>query len=413
MAIFEYVGIDKKGKNIKGIKESDNLKSLRIALNKEGIFLAKAKESSSSMLSSSKGKGGLSQEIQFQRLFERIKVEDIALATRQLATLLQAGVPMLDSLKALVEQVDNQALKRILAQIKDDVNEGMSLASAMEKHKCFSNVYVNMVKAGETSGALELVLDRLADFTENQSRLRGKVLGALAYPMVMVVIAVLVVAILMTTVVPRITSMFDSAKVQLPLLTRILIGTSKLMASYWWLLILLLGLFCWLFIKWTKTAYGRAKWDKFKLKVPVFGHILQMVSIARFARTLSTLLSGGVPLLTTLQIVRNVVSNDALEKAIDDVREAVKEGQDIAGPLKRSGQFPPMVTHMIAVGEKSGQLEDMLSRIATAYESRAETQVGMLTSLLEPIMILFMGVTIGSIIGAVLVPMMQMSSLAK
>lgn len=413
MAIYEYVGIDKKGKSVKGLKEADSSRALRLSLRNSGIFVTRVKESSSGSSSRHVAKSGLKREISFKSLFERINVESIALATRQLATLLQSGVPMLEALKALVEQVDSEPLKRVLSQVRADVNEGLSLADAMEKHKCFSNVYVNMVRAGESSGALELVLERLADFTEGQSRLRSKVIGALTYPAVMMVVALLVVVMLMTTVLPRITAIFDNAKVQLPLLTRVLIATSAIISSYWWLLIILLAAGFYGLLRLIKTPRGRAKWDRIKLKIPVFGSILQMVSIARFSRTLATLLSGGVPLLTTLQIVRNVVSNDALEMAIDDVREAVREGEDIAGPLKRSGQFPPMVTHMIAVGEKSGQLEDMLSRIATAYESRVETRVSMLTSLLEPIMILFMGVTIGGIIGAVMVPIMQMSTLIK
>jgi general secretion pathway protein F len=412
MAIYEYVGIDKKGKSVKGLKEADSTKSLRIALRTSGIFVTKIKEARVGR-GSAPLKIGFKTEVNFKQLFERINVENLSLATRQLATLLQSGVPMVESLKALVEQVDSQALKRVLSQVRADVNEGMSLADAMAKHKCFSNVYVNMVRAGETSGALELVLERLADFTEGQSRLQSKVIGALTYPAVMIVIAILVVTILMSTVVPKITAIFANAKVQLPLLTRVLIAVSNVMSSYWWLLIILLCLGIWLLLRVLKTPTGRAYWDRTKLRLPVFGSILQMVSIARFARTLATLLSGGVPLLNTLQIVRNVVSNDALEKAIDDVREAVREGEDIAGPLRRSGQFPPMVTHMIAVGEKSGQLEQMLSRIASTYEARVETRVGMLTSLLEPIMILFMGVTIGGIVGAIMMPIMQVSTLVK
>ncbi len=412
MAIYEYAGIDKSGKTVSGTKEADSAKALRISLRSSGIFVTKFKESHGFGSSSIKNIN-LKSEINIKGLFERINVETIALATRQLATLLQSGVPMLESLKALVEQVDNQALKRILSQVRADVNEGSSLADAMAKHKCFSNVYVNMVRAGETSGALELVLERLADFTEGQSRLQSKVMGALTYPLVMMVVAVVVVIVLMTTVVPKITAMFESAKVQLPLMTRVLIAVSSAISSYWWLLIIIFGFGVFLLLRLLKTPKGRAYWDKTKLRIPVFGPILQMVSIARFSRTLATLLSGGVPLLNTLQIVRNVVSNDALEKAIDKVREAVREGEDIAGPLRRSGQFPPMVTHMIAVGEKSGQLEAMLSRIAIAYEARVETRVSMLTSLLEPLMILFMGVTIGGIVGAVMVPIMQMSTLVK
>ena len=412
MAIFQYVGIDKNGKHVKGLKEADSAKTLRSSLRAAGVFVTKISESAGGVISGS-GRVGLKQEINFKQLFERVNVETIALATRQLATLLQSGVPMLESLRALVEQVDNEALKRVLSQVRADVNEGLSLADAMQKHKVFSNVYVNMVRAGESSGALELVLERLADFTEGQSRLQSKVIGALTYPAVMVVVAISVVVILMTTVVPKITSMFASAKVQLPLMTRMLIATSSFLKSYWWLLLLMIALAAYAVMRLLQVPKWHARFDRLKLQLPVFGPIMQMVSIARFSRTLATLLSGGVPLLTTLQIVRNVVSNDALEKAIDDVREAVREGEDIAGPLKRSGRFPPMVTHMIAVGEKSGQLEDMLSRIAAAYESRVETRVSMLTSLLEPLMILFMGVTIGGIVGAVMVPIMQMSTLVK
>lgn len=413
MAMFEYVGIDKAGKKIKGLKEADSPKSLRMALRNAGVYVTAIKESQGALVPGGTGKIGLQTEINLKKLFERINTETIALATRQLAVLLQSGVPMVESLRALVEQVDNEALKRVLSQIRADVNEGMSLADAMSKHKCFSNVYVNMVRAGESSGALELVLERLAEFTEGQSRLQSKVLGALTYPAVMIFVAFMVVVVLMTTVVPKITALFSSAKVQLPLITRMLIAFSSLLSSYWWLLLVLLGLSIYGVARLLKTPKWRARWDLMKLKLPVFGPIMQMVSIARFSRTLATLLSGGVPLLTTLQIVRNVVSNDALEKAIDDVREAVREGEDIAGPLKRSGQFPPMVTHMIAVGEKSGQLEEMLSRIAQAYESRVETRVSMLTSLLEPVMILVMGATIGGIIGAVMLPIMQMSTLVK
>jgi general secretion pathway protein F len=412
MAIFQYVGIDKNGKQVKGLREADSAKALRASLRATGVFVTKVSESAAGAVFGT-GKAGQKNEVNFKQLFERVNVETVALATRQLATLLQSGVPMLESLRALVEQVDNEALKRVLSQVRADVNEGLSLADAMQKHKVFSNVYVNMVRAGESSGALELVLERLADFTEGQSRLQSKVIGALTYPAVMVVVAISVVIILMTTVVPKITSMFASAKVQLPLMTRVLISASSFLKSYWWLLLLMIVLLAYGVVRLLRIPKWHARFDRLKLQLPVFGPIMQMVSIARFSRTLATLLSGGVPLLTTLQIVRNVVSNDALEKAIDDVREAVREGEDIAGPLKRSGRFPPMVTHMIAVGEKSGQLEDMLSRIASAYESRVETRVSMLTSLLEPLMILFMGVTIGGIVGAVMVPIMQMSTLVK
>ena len=245
MANYEYVGIDKKGKSVKGHKEADGVKTLRLALRSSGIFVTKIKETHVGYSALENTKTGLKREVNFKQYFERINVETIALATRQLATLLQSGVPMIESLRALVEQVDNEALKRILSQVRADVNEGLSLADAMAKHKCFSNVYVNMVRAGESSGALELVLDRLADFTEGQSRLQSKVLGALTYPLVMMVVAFLLVLILMTTVVPKITALFASAKVQLPFMTRMLIATSAFLASYWWLVIIFLILVGW------------------------------------------------------------------------------------------------------------------------------------------------------------------------
>ena len=416
MPIYDYKGYDSKGKAVKGLKESDSVKSLRVALRREGVMATEIKEGGGSAFepSGSKNKKGiLSREVRFKMLFDRISVQEIGVSTRQLATLLQAGVPMVDALNALIDQVDNQSLKNIYSEIKSDVNEGISLADSMSKHKCFGNVYVNMVRAGESSGALEVVLERLAEFTEGQAQLKSKIMGAMMYPLVMAAVGGVVLIVMLTSVVPRISRVFVHAKLQLPLMTRVLIWTSDTISNFWWLLIILIGGGVFGFKRWIKTPAGRAKWDQFRLKVPVFGTISQLISVARFSRTLSTLLASGVPLLNSLQIVRNVVANDVIEKAIDNVRDAVREGEDIATPLKRSGCFPPMVTHMIAIGEKTGQLETMLTRIATAYEQQVQVRVGMLTSLLEPLMIVAMGGSVGFIVFAILTPIMQMSQAVK
>ncbi len=414
MPIYEYKGLDAKGKHAKGLKEADSVKSLRVLLRREGIFVTDMKESGGQVISSSKKhKDLLSSEVRFRALFQRISAESLGVATRQLATLLQAGVPMVDALNAMIEQIENQNLKRVFSEIKSDVNEGLSLADALGKHKCFSNIYVNMVRAGESSGALEVVLERLAEFLEGQAQLKSRVMGAMLYPSVMMLIGGIVMIIMLTTVVPRIAQVFIHAKIQLPLMTRMLIGLSSFLSNFWWLVIILLGIFIFFALRFIKTPKGRLKWDGLKLKAPVFGPISRMISVARFSRTLSTLLASGVPLLTSLQIVRNVLANSILEKTIDDVRDAVREGEDIATPLKRSGCFPPMVTHMIAIGEKSGQLEQMLTRVAISYEQQVQIRVGMLTSLLEPIMIVIMGGSVGFIVFAILTPIMQMSQLVK
>ena len=414
MPIYEYKGLDAKGKHAKGLREADSVKSLRILLRRDGIFVTDMKESGGQVISSSKKhKDLLSSDVRFKALFQRISAETLGVATRQLATLLQAGVPMVDALNAMIEQIDNQNLKRIFSEVKGDVNEGLSLADALGKHKCFSSIYVNMVRAGESSGALEVVLERLSEFLEGQAQLKNRVMGAILYPAVMMIIGCIVMVVMLTSVVPRIAQVFIHAKIQLPLMTRMLIGLSGFLSNFWWLVLIGLGFSIFFALRFVKTPKGRFLWDSFKLNAPVIGPIARMISVARFSRTLSTLLASSVPLLSSLQIVRNVLNNSILEKTIDDVRDAVREGEDIATPLKRSGCFPPMVTHMIAIGEKSGQLEQMLTRAAISYEQQVQIRVGMLTSLLEPVMIVIMGGSVGFIVFAILTPIMQMSQMVK
>ena len=346
-------------------------------------------------------------------LTKRVTLEDRAISIRQLAVLLKAGIPIIEALTVLIEQIENRTLKEVFSQIKADVNEGCSLAEAMSKHKCFTLIFISMVRAGETSGELEVVLKRLADFSESQVNLKLKVIYAMIYPVIMIIVAFLVLVIMFTVVVPKIVKIFDQTNVSLPFITKILIISSNFAKDYWWIILFVMAIFLYLFFYWKKTNKGKLKWDKFCLSAPVFGPIIGLAAIARFARTLSTLLSSGVPLLTSLSIVRNVLANTSLEIAIDKVREALLEGENIATPLKKSGYFPPMVIHMIVVGEKSDRLEDMLKHIADNYEQKVQVKIAMLSGLLEPVMILFMGGIVAFIVFSILLPIMKMNQLIR
>lgn len=416
MPVYEYKGFDAAGKVVKGLREADGAKVLRALLRRDGIMATEVRESGGKGQvegGTAQAKGGLLDKEVDLSFLQSVSAEDMGVATRQLATLLQAGVSMVDSLTALIEQTENKALKRILARVKTEVNEGSSLADAFAQHKVFDHIYVNMVRAGESSGTLDVVLERLADFKESQAKMRGEIMGALMYPLVMVFVGVINIGIMFTVVVPRITRIFEHAHVQLPWMTRVLIFTSSTVRDFWWLLLPVFVGSIFLTRRWLKKPAGRAQWDRVSLKLPVFGTIVRMIAVARFSRTLSTLLSSGVALLTALEIVKNVVANDVLAKTIEDTREAVREGEEIAPPLKRSGQFPPLVIHMIAIGEKSGQLEQMLHRVAIAYEQRVDAKLKGLMSLLAPVLILVMGGAVGFIVFSILTPILQMNTLVK
>lgn len=407
MAVFEYRGIlVGTGKPVKGVRDAENAKSLRSALRRDGVLLTVATE----------GKAAEAKAKRDIKIFEflgRPSTSDVAVLTRQLATLVGAGIPLFESLAALVEQVENEQLKRALTQVREQVREGTSFAKALEAHPTiFPPLYVNMVRAGEASGTLQQVLERLTAFLESQAKLKGKVTSALAYPILMAIIGTTLVSILMVAVVPNVTTIFASMDQALPWYTALLITTSDFMASYWWLLLSLLALGIYLFRRWLRTTKGKLTWDGFVLKVPVFGKVILMLSIARFARTLSTLLASGVALLGAMDIVANVLGNAALEKVVHEAISSIREGQSIAEPLKRSGRFPPIVTHMITIGEKSGQLESMLQSVSDAYDTEVENRVQMLTSLLEPLIIVMMGSVVGFIAVSILMPLIQMSSFA-
>jgi general secretion pathway protein F len=278
--------------------------------------------------------------------------------------------------------------------------------------KAFSSLYVNMIRAGESSGALDVVLVRLADFTESQARLRAKILGTLTYPAAMLLIGTVIMGILFTVVIPKITKVFEDAQVVLPWTTRALIAGSSIVHDWWWALALAAVLAVYGVVRWRRTPAGRDRWDAWVLTVPIFGGLVRQVAIARFTRTLATLLRSGVPLLASMDIVKNIVGNTRLSQVIDESRKAIQEGESIAAPLRRSGEFPPLVYHMVAIGEKSGELEDMLQNVANAYDAQVETKVAALTSLLEPIMIVAMGAAVAFIVFSILMPILQVNTIA-
>jgi general secretion pathway protein F len=409
MAVFEYRGIFiASGKPAKGVRDADNAKSLRTALRKEGILLSSATEDSA------KAKAEKKRDIDVFAFLKRASTGDVAVMTRQLATLVHAGIPLVGAIGALTEQLEKEDLKRIMTSVRERLNEGSSFAKSLELYTdTFPPLYINMVAAGEASGTLDSVLARLADFMEAQARLKGKVGAALAYPILMTIIGVLLMSVMMIAVVPKVTSIFQSMDHPLPWYTQALILVSDILKNWWWALAILGAGGAYAFQRWVRTKAGALTWDTFKLGMPIFGKLLLMLSIARFARTLSTLLSSGVPLLKAMEITRNVLGNLCLEGVVATAAGSIREGESIADPLRRSGRFPPIVTHMIAVGEKSGQLEAMLGSVADSYDAQVEVRVQALTSLLEPLIIVFMGGAVGFIAFAILMPLISMNEFVQ
>lgn len=415
MPAYAYTGLSAKGKNVKGVATADNVAALKASLRREGIYLTGVNETSATAVSDApKGAGGAGdREIDLGKFFDRIKPKDVANMTQLLGTLLQAGVTLPEALAALTDQVESPRFKGILSDISEKVNQGSSLADSMAAYpKVFPKLYINMIRAGEASGSLETVLFRLAEFLEKQIEMKGKISSAMVYPIVLSVLGAVIVTILMVGMVPKITGMFSEMNAELPWNTKFLIWMSDMITGYWWAIILLAWLTVWLFRRWRRTEAGKLTGDAIVLRLPVVGELVRKVAISRFARTLSTLLSSGVQLLQALDIVRSLLGNVVLEKVITEARDNIREGANIAPALKQSGQFPPLVTHMIAVGERSGQLEQMLGDVAAAYDRETNATIGRLTSLLEPLMIVVMGVAVGFVVFSIMQPIMQLNEMA-
>lgn len=412
MPVFEYKGLDGRGKAVAGIIDADNAKGARTRLRRQGVFPTEVREQAGKATRGS----GLNIEIDVSQYFQFITVRDISLITTQLATLIGAHIPMGEALSALVEQADKPKVKVILSKVKERVNEGATLADALGDHpKVFNDLFVQMVRAGERSGALAQVLGRLAKFGEAQVRLQGQITSALAYPVLMAVVGILIIAGLFIGVIPRIRGLFDSlgGEDALPLLTRMVFFFGDALIGYGWLAPLFAVAAYFAFRYWSRTPRGHRAWDTFKLRVPVVGNLNRLVAVSRFCRTLATLLLSGVPILSALTIVENVVGNMIIAEAIQSASRNIAEGQSIAQPLKASNQFPPLVTHMIQIGERTGELERMLTAVADAYEEQVEATIAGMTSLLGPLMILLMGGIIFLTALGLLMPMMNMSKMIR
>jgi len=408
MSVYEYTALDEKGRERKGFVDAMGVAAARQKLREEGVYPIEINQAADKKDTALTGVFGIN-------LWQRVSTKDVSVFTRQLSTLLGAGIPLVPSLSVLIAQTKNQLLKQTLAQIREQVNEGKSLTQGMLNFpRIFPPFYVNMIRAGESSGTINLVLERLADFSENQQALMSKIRSALAYPIIMLFIGSAVIFLLMTFVVPKITGIFTDMHQTLPLITIVLIAISNFLKSFWWLILILLAAAIAAFkYMTTGTEAGKRLWDTAKLKIPVWGQVNRKIAIARFCRTLATLLQSGVPLLSSMEIVRNVVNNILIGEAISKASKDVEEGKGLSGPLTQSGIFPPLVTEMVAVGEQSGTLEKMLNRVATAYETESQSDIMVMTSLLEPLMILVMGLLVGFIVVSILLPIFEMNQLVR
>jgi general secretion pathway protein F len=408
MPVYEYRALNSSGKTLKGILDADSDVVAREKLRASGIFPVEIKEALS------KPRGLSSEPGSIVRLLRGVRPAEISILTRQLSTLLGAGVPLIGSLESLVAQITNPTFKRVMAQVKESVNEGNSLAFSLSQHpKVFSSIYVNMVESGEASGSLDVVMDRLADFGEHQQALRSRFKAALAYPIFMSIVGTIVLFVLVTFIVPNITKVFTEMRQTLPLPTVVLIEVSDFLLSFWW--IILLGLFCGIVIlrRMKRRPRGRYLWDRLKLRIPVVGPLNQKIALGRFARTLGSLLQSGVSLISALQIVSRIVDNVLIQEVIEKAGDEIQKGQSLAGSLSQSPWFPSMAIQMISVGEQSGELEGMLYKIAESQEREVESQITALTSMLEPVMILMMGVIVGFIVFSIILPIIEMSQMIR
>lgn len=404
MPIFEYKGLSRDGKNVKGVVDADNLRAARLKLKKDNIYVVDIRDRKK--VDPRKKSGS--------RSTKTVHVKELALMTRQLATLIKANIPLVDALNAVSEQVENPTLSEALADCKNMINEGSNFHKSLGKYpNIFNNIYISMVEAGEMSGSLDVILMRLAEFTEAQADLRAKVSSAMTYPVIMISVTVGLLGFLFIFLIPKMVTVFESSpNLQLPWYTVAMINFSQFMVNYWYLIAGTFVIAFLLFRNWKNSPTGKQQWDVLSLRLPIIGPTVQMVAVSRFTRTLATLLNGGVPMLAALSIVRNVVNNHALAVAIDEARSNISEGESIAGPLKKSGRFPPIVIHMVNIGEKTGELENMLTQVSDAYDFQVKTKLEGLTSLMGPVVIVLMGFAIGAIVVAVMVPMFEMANIA-
>lgn len=414
MAVYEYRAIAKSGKPAKGVIDADSPATARRKLRDQDLFPTRVQVSTGAKALSALAvqNGAPAQEALHKRSFElgRVSVRDIALMTRQFAVLLQAGMPLVESLTALLDQTSRPRLQRAIYDIRDTVKGGSSLADAMARHpRIFSDLYTNMVRAGEAGGALEQVLLRLADVEEHNAKLRARVVSTLTYPAFMGVFATGLIVFLMLVIVPKITQIFQKQQAELPGITEMMIGMSRFVGHYWWLMMLAVvgALLLWRF--WVSTRRGRLRWDRLRLKMPVYSNLHIKLVSARFARTLGTMLESGLTMMRALDVVKTVIGNAVIEESMADVKAGVRRGKDLARPLKEVGVFPPMLIHMVDLGQRSGEIEGMLLKVADTYDDDIGMAVDALVGLLEPVIIIVMGIFVGFLVLSILLPILNMS----
>ncbi len=411
MPQFEYLVKDQEGRDQRGVEEAPDTGTLVQSLRKQGFLIVRINEiKEKKIFSLTVGGGGAGQK----EKGGKVKIDDLVIFSRQMATLVGAGVPLLQCLEVLVEQTEKAKLKNVLRNVHEQVQSGKSLSEALEKHsKVFPFLFIHMVRAGESSGHLEEILDRLAVYLEKTAALQKKIQAALTYPAVVSAMAVIITVGMMTFVVPKFGEIFTSLNAPLPGPTLFLIGVSNFMRQNFILLAIVFTLLGFGFFQWKRTKKGQRAWDGAKLKMPVFGELFLKVAVSKFSRTLATLVKSGVPILSSLEIVAHTSGNVLIAELILGLRAAVTKGESLAGPLSKSPLLPPMVVRMIAVGEETGELEKMLIKIADFYDAQVDTAVASLTSIIEPIVIAFLGVVIGGIVISMFLPILTLTQHIK
>ncbi|MEE9281092.1 MAG: type II secretion system F family protein [Myxococcota bacterium] len=403
MPVFHYTGI-LANRAVSATVDADNIRAARARLKAEGIYLTQIAEGKTRSSASD-----LLERFRFAAL-QRVPDLDLSMFTGQLSTLLGAGIPLVQSLSALTEQVENDRLKNVVGKLRETVNQGTPLADAMAEHpQIFDELYCSMVRAGEASGNLALVLRRLSEYIESRMDLRNKLINAMIYPLLMLGASGIVAGVLLVKVIPTITALLQDLNQELPMATLIVISLSRFLTS-WWVHILATAIVLFaLFRQATQTQRGRLAWDRFRLRLPVLGRMLRYVAIARFARTLSTLQHGGLDIVRGLGISKTVSGNAVIEAALDRAADAITHGATIASTLRRSGEFPAMVTHMVAVGEASGELDTMLARVADTYDQLVDNSLSRLTALTGPILLLFVASVVVLIILSTVLPLLNLT----
>lgn len=403
---FKYKVRDRAGALLEGELDADNVSVVAARLRQQGFIPIEIDR---------KASGGLQSDLKIPGISDRVKLKDLAIFSRQLATMINSGLSLLRALTILTEQTENQSLAKVIGEVRQDVETGSALSVAMAKHpKVFNNLFVSMVRAGETGGILDDVLVRVADTIERQVQLRNKVKSAMTYPIMAMSLILLILAAMLIFIVPQFKNMYGALQGTLPLPTRMLLWASSAFINYGLIIGVPVTVVTIILVRrWAKTEKGRYTVDKFKLKAPLFGKIVHKAALARFSRTLGVLLSAGVPILESLEIVAETVNNVVIGNAIQDVKASVKTGESIARPLTEHEVFPPMVVQMLAVGEETGALDTMLEKIADFYEDEVATAVESLTSLIEPLLIVVMGIAVGGMLISLYMPMFNIINLIK